>query len=95
LINEALVDSRTGSPASRHWRFSGFPPLRFGWQFWIDRGGTFTDVVGLSPAGELHIRKVLSVQPGAADTVDPGIRAARDLLAAVEGAGRNKRIEAV
>jgi uncharacterized membrane protein YgcG len=38
-----------------------------GWQFWIDRGGTFTDVIGLAPSGELHIRKVLSVQPGAAD----------------------------
>jgi hypothetical protein len=36
-----------------------------GWQFWIDRGGTFTDVIGLAPSGELHIRKVLSVQPGA------------------------------
>jgi len=34
-----------------------------GWQFWIDRGGTFTDVIGLAPSGELHIRKVLSVRP--------------------------------
>jgi len=51
-----------------------------GWQFWIDRGGTFTDVIGLAPSGELHIRKVLSVQPGATDGVDPGIRAAREIL---------------
>src|SRR5580704_854119 len=51
-----------------------------GWQFWIDRGGTFTDVIGLAPSGELHIRKVLSVQPGAAGGGDPGIRAARNLL---------------
>ena len=51
------------------------------WQFWIDRGGTFTDVIGLSPTGQLHIRKVLSVQPGARDVTDPGIRAARDILA--------------
>ncbi len=51
-----------------------------GWQFWIDRGGTFTDVIGLAPSGELHIRKVLSVQPGAADGGDPGIRAAREIL---------------
>ena len=56
-----------------------------GWQFWIDRGGTFTDVIGLAPSGELHIRKVLSVQPGAADGGDPGIRAAQEIL---EGAGR-------
>ncbi len=44
-----------------------------GWQFWIDRGGTFTDVVGRSPTGELVVRKVLSVQadcPG-----DPAVRA--------------------
>ncbi len=30
------------------------------WQFWIDRGGTFTDCVGLSPEGRLHATKVLS-----------------------------------
>ena len=50
-----------------------------GWQFWIDRGGTFTDVIGLSPRGELHIRKLLSAEPGAAGA-DPGIRGARDIL---------------
>ncbi len=31
------------------------------WQFWIDRGGTFTDVVARAPDGVLHTRKVLSV----------------------------------
>lgn len=30
------------------------------WQFWADRGGTFTDVVGLSPNRTLHVTKVLS-----------------------------------
>ncbi|PWG62931.1 hydantoinase B/oxoprolinase family protein [Spiribacter halobius] len=34
-----------------------------GWQFWIDRGGTFTDVIGRSPEGELVTRKVLSENP--------------------------------
>ncbi|HUI62730.1 MAG TPA: hydantoinase B/oxoprolinase family protein [Steroidobacteraceae bacterium] len=55
-----------------------------GWQFWIDRGGTFTDVVGLSPGGELHVRKVLSAPPAAAAGAgaDPGIRGAREILAA-------------
>ena len=52
---------------------------RAGWQFWIDRGGTFTDIVGLSPEGELHVRKVLSVQPGGSAEADPGIEVARDL----------------
>ncbi len=34
-----------------------------GWQFWIDRGGTFTDVVARAPDGGEHIRKLLSVNP--------------------------------
>ena len=67
-----------------------------GWQFWIDRGGTFTDVIGLAPSGELHIRKVLSVQPGALDGADPGIRAAREILGAAEGgAAPQGRVDAV
>ena len=37
------------------------PASREGWQFWIDRGGTFTDVIGRSPEGVLHVRKVPSV----------------------------------
>ena len=31
-----------------------------GWDFWVDRGGTFTDVIGRSPDGSLHPLKVLS-----------------------------------
>ena len=30
------------------------------WQFWIDVGGTFTDCLGVSPAGQEHLAKVLS-----------------------------------
>ncbi|NOZ66226.1 MAG: 5-oxoprolinase [Alphaproteobacteria bacterium] len=33
------------------------------WQFWIDRGGTFTDVVAQSPAGEILSHKLLSENP--------------------------------
>ncbi|MEM8724934.1 MAG: hydantoinase B/oxoprolinase family protein [Pseudomonadota bacterium] len=33
------------------------------WQFWIDRGGTFTDIVALAPDGELRTRKYLSENP--------------------------------
>jgi 5-oxoprolinase (ATP-hydrolysing) len=33
------------------------------WQFWIDRGGTFTDVVGRAPDGVLHTLKLLSENP--------------------------------
>ena len=49
-----------------------------GWQFWIDRGGTFTDLVGRRPNGELVVRKVLSVQPGVQG--DPAVAAIRELL---------------
>ncbi len=34
-----------------------------GWQFWIDRGGTFTDVVARAPDGSLQARKLLSENP--------------------------------
>jgi len=30
------------------------------WEFWIDRGGTFTDVIGRAPSGALHTLKLLS-----------------------------------
>ena len=52
---------------------------RAGWQFWIDRGGTFTDVIGLAPDGALHVRKVPSIAIDAA-AGDPGVRAARAIL---------------
>ncbi|HEV2286260.1 MAG TPA: hydantoinase/oxoprolinase family protein, partial [Steroidobacteraceae bacterium] len=55
-----------------------------GWQFWIDRGGTFTDVVALAPDGALHIRKVLSAPAGSGADADPGLAAARELRAALD-----------
>lgn len=33
------------------------------WRFWIDRGGTFTDVVGSAPDGQVHVHKLLSENP--------------------------------
>src|SRR3954454_14639805 len=33
------------------------------WQFWIDRGGTFTDIVGKRPDGTLITHKLLSENP--------------------------------
>jgi 5-oxoprolinase (ATP-hydrolysing) len=50
-----------------------------GWRIWIDRGGTFTDVVALSPQGQILVRKVLSVQPGVPG--DPAVQAMTDLIA--------------
>ncbi|HET7408598.1 MAG TPA: hydantoinase/oxoprolinase N-terminal domain-containing protein, partial [Paracoccaceae bacterium] len=33
------------------------------WQFWIDRGGTFTDIVARAPDGALNTAKLLSENP--------------------------------
>lgn len=45
------------------------------WDFWVDRGGTFTDVIGRDPQGVLHARKVLSENPEAyKDAAVQGIR---------------------
>jgi 5-oxoprolinase (ATP-hydrolysing) len=45
------------------------------WDFWVDRGGTFTDVIGRDPRGALHALKVLSENPGAyRDAAVHGIR---------------------
>src|SRR3954471_10843419 len=46
-----------------------------GWQFWIDRGGTFTDIVARRPDGTLAAHKLLSENPGRyADAAVAGIR---------------------
>lgn len=51
-----------------------------GWRFWIDRGGTFTDVVARAPDGTLAARKLLSEDPGRyADAALEGIRRALGL----------------
>jgi 5-oxoprolinase (ATP-hydrolysing) len=47
-----------------------------GWQFWIDRGGTFTDIVARRPDGRLLTKKLLSVDPlHYEDAATHGIRA--------------------
>jgi 5-oxoprolinase (ATP-hydrolysing) len=46
------------------------------WEFWIDRGGTFTDIVARKPSGELVAHKLLSRNPRAyRDAAVAGIRA--------------------
>jgi 5-oxoprolinase (ATP-hydrolysing) len=44
------------------------------WDFWIDRGGTFTDIVGRRPDGSVATAKLLSEAPGYADAAVAGIR---------------------
>lgn len=46
-----------------------------GWDFWVDRGGTFTDVIGRRPDGMLVVHKLLSENPERyEDAVVQGIR---------------------
>ena len=54
------------------------PPANQGWRFWIDRGGTFTDLIGRAGDGRLVVRKVLSVQRERAG--DPAILALKEVL---------------
>ncbi|RZV39536.1 MAG: 5-oxoprolinase, partial [Acidimicrobiales bacterium] len=45
------------------------------WRFWIDRGGTFTDVVAIDPHGQIGTQKLLSSNPEQyADAAIEGIR---------------------
>ena len=49
--------------------------MKTGWKFWIDRGGTFTDIVACDPSGKLHTKKLLSENPESyADAALEGIR---------------------
>ncbi len=52
---EARSESLTRCASCRH-----IAPMDARWQFWIDRGGTFTDVVGRAPDGRLVPVKLLS-----------------------------------
>ncbi|MGW8367181.1 MAG: hydantoinase/oxoprolinase N-terminal domain-containing protein, partial [Gammaproteobacteria bacterium] len=53
-------------------------PRETGWAFWIDRGGTFTDVIARRPDGALTTLKLLSHNPGQYD--DPVIAGIRTSL---------------
>jgi 5-oxoprolinase (ATP-hydrolysing) len=54
------------------------------WQFWIDRGGTFTDVVGKRPDGSLVTHKLLSENPE--QYKDAAVAGIRHLLGLAAGA---------
>ena len=54
------------------------------WHFWIDRGGTFTDVIARSPEGRILAKKLLSENPGAYD--DAALEAIRRFLGLGSGA---------
>src|ERR1700689_198083 len=53
------------------------------WQFWIDRGGTFTDIVGYAPDGAVHTDKLLSENPS--QYPDAAVEGIRRLLGLAPG----------
>ncbi|MDX2484227.1 MAG: hydantoinase B/oxoprolinase family protein [Pseudodonghicola sp.] len=63
------------------------------WDFWIDRGGTFTDVIGRAPSGDLSALKLLSENPGVYD--DAAIEGIRRFLDAPVGAIPPNRVGTV
>ena len=54
------------------------------WQFWIDRGGTFTDIVARRPDGALVTHKLLSENPERYQ--DAAVQGIRELLGVEPGA---------
>ncbi len=62
----------------------GSGAMKSGWQFWIDRGGTFTDIVARQPDGELKTHKLLSENPEAYR--DAAVQGIRDLLGVAKDA---------
>ncbi|MEM7188254.1 MAG: hydantoinase B/oxoprolinase family protein [Pseudomonadota bacterium] len=54
------------------------------WQFWVDRGGTFTDIVGRRPDGGIVTHKLLSENPE--QYRDAAVQGIRDLLGLETGA---------
>src|SRR5499427_1682344 len=53
------------------------------WEFWIDRGGTFTDVIGRRPDGTLAAHKLLSENPEAYR--DAAVQGIRNLIGLASG----------
>jgi 5-oxoprolinase (ATP-hydrolysing) len=53
------------------------------WQFWVDRGGTFTDVVAIDPGGGMVTAKLLSEDPERYD--DAAVAAIRQLTGVAQG----------
>jgi 5-oxoprolinase (ATP-hydrolysing) len=64
-----------------------------GWQFWIDRGGTFTDLVARRPDGALLTHKLLSENPE--QYRDAAIHGIRELLGVAPGLPIPPVVEAV
>ncbi|MFF1656407.1 hydantoinase B/oxoprolinase family protein [Streptomyces sp. NPDC058255] len=64
-----------------------------GWQFWVDRGGTFTDIVARRPDGRLLTHKLLSDNP--ARYTDAAVAGVREILGDDGREAAGAHIEAV
>ena len=62
---------------------SGRPASSSQWQFWVDRGGTFTDIVARKPDGTLVTHKLLSENPERYK--DAAVQGVRELLGVKPG----------
>lgn len=63
------------------------------WKFWIDRGGTFTDIVACSPDGRIVTRKLLSENPERYQ--DAALQGIREILQLPAGAPLDACIESI
>jgi 5-oxoprolinase (ATP-hydrolysing) len=70
-----------GQPSSSSYTAA---PTASRWQFWIDRGGTFTDIVARRPGGSIATAKLLSENPG--QYKDAAVAGIRKLLELAPGA---------
>lgn len=64
-----------------------------GWQFWIDRGGTFTDIVARTPDGQIVSRKLLSDDPE--HYQDAALHGIRGILCVPDGEPLDGAIDSV
>ncbi len=64
-----------------------------GWRFWIDRGGTFTDIVARAPDGSLETRKLLSDNPE--QYADAAVEGVRCILGAAPGPLPEGQVDAI
>jgi len=72
-----------GDPVNDYKKINTMNKKQAGWQFWIDRGGTFTDIVARRPDGQLETHKLLSENPERYD--DAALEGIRNCLAGAPG----------
>ena len=63
------------------------------WEFWVDRGGTFTDLVAKTPTGQIKTHKLLSENPDRYK--DAAVQGIRDLMGIIEVLGKEEVIRRI